>query len=611
MSDQDCFSVADLSVTINNSNCYIVKDISLKISPRKVIGIVGESGCGKTTVAMALLGYSRPGTKIVSGKVTLHGTNILELDAVALQKMRGSVISFVPQNPSGSLSPGMPVGQQLREMVEVHQPDSETDAVVKIAWESAQLPYIENILRKFPHQLSGGQQQRVTIAMALICKPSVIVMDEPTTGLDVLTQARLLNTISMLRDSIDVSIVYVSHDLAVVRHIVDSVAVMYGGNIIETGSVDEIYKDPTHPYTRRLLEAVPRVKNERSYLRGIDGNSVGPFMRPSGCQFAPRCDYRVPDCEIKIPPIQSFGKSLKMVRCFKAAEVIKIPFGRQQNIANDKNDNLSDRTNVLEVNNLSAGYYGRRKSLVGIRPIDIVLHDISFDIKSGTCLAVVGESGSGKSTLGRCVAGLHFWNQGIVNLQGKPLSQGSKDRSIDQLRGVQLIFQDADSSLNPSMTVEKIIGRPIRQFFDLAPSEVSLRIAELVKRVKLPVDVINRYPRELSGGERQRVAIARALATKPDLLICDEITSALDVAVQASILELLNELRRDQSLAIMFISHDLAVVHSVSDEVLVLQKGSIVEIGPTANLFSNPKTNYTKELISAAHDLLPTDYPVF
>ena len=297
-------TVAGLHVSAVELGVEIVTDVSLSVPPSTTLGIVGESGCGKTTVAMALLGFTRPGTTITGGTVTVDGRDLLALDEKALRLARGRVISYVPQNPARALSPGMRVGQQLREMLDPGLSSAETKAAIRSAWEGAQLPYNPEMLARYPHQLSGGQQQRVAIAMALVCEPRVIVMDEPTTGLDVLTQDRLIDVIVGLRESRSVSIVYVSHDLGVIRNVVDAVGVMYGGRVVETGPVDEIFRDPAHPYTRRLLEAIPRVRSATRGLRGIPGSAVEPWDRPPGCPFSPRCDFRIARCDTEMPPAE-------------------------------------------------------------------------------------------------------------------------------------------------------------------------------------------------------------------------------------------------------------------------------------------------------------------
>lgn len=612
MSEGSGVSVEGLQVSAVEIGVEIVTDVSFAVPSSTTLGIVGESGCGKTTVAMALLGFARPGTRITAGTVTVAGQNLLSLEGRALQRARGRVISYVPQNPARALSPGMTVGNQLEEMLDSGLSATAREAALRAAWEGAQLPFTTEMLERYPHQLSGGQQQRVAIAMALVCEPQVIVMDEPTTGLDVLTQDRLLDVIVGLREQRTVSIVYVSHDLGVIRNVVDAVAVMYGGRIVETGPVDDIFRDPCHPYTRRLLEAIPRARSDTRRLRGIPGSAVEPWDRPAGCPFAPRCDIRIERCDSEMPPSEVVRDSRdRRASCWRAEE--QVTAVRDVDVAREGDAEPADAEHggILVVSDLVAAYRGRRLGVGKGRQPNVALRGISFSLLTGSCLAVVGESGSGKSTLGRCLAGLHRPFSGDVLFEGVPLAALAQDRPADVRRRIQLVFQDPDSSLNPYMSIGRIVRRPLRQFFDLPHAEEAARVSELLEQVHLPPSVRDRMPRELSGGEKQRVAIARALAADPELLICDEVTSALDVAVQASILELLAELRHARALSMLFISHDLAVVRSISDGVLVLRDGEIVEHAGRAALFAAPAAAYTRELLDAVPDLHTGDYPAW
>ena len=386
------------------------------------------------------------------------------------------------------------------------------------------------LARRFPHQLSGGQQQRVAIAMALVCKPSVIVMDEPTTGLDVLTQERLLRVIREIRTQHESCIVYISHDLGVVRNLVDHVAVMYGGRIVEHAPVDELFRAPRHPYTRRLLEAIPRVHRTMATTRGIPGRAVEPWNRPSGCPFAPRCDYRIEQCDQEMPP--QLGDTRHSARCWRCRRTSRARQdtrsryreGRSRRFAGPRSDPLLNVRDLVAGYKVSGGLFGR--SRIG----KIAVDRVSFELLQGSCLAVVGESGSGKTTLARCLAGLHDPFSGELVYQGRTLPGLARRRDPDLRRRIQIVFQDPDSSLNPSMTVGAIVGRPLVHFFKLGHTEVGRRVHELLERVHLPISMAARLPRDLSGGEKQRVAIARAIAAEPELLVCDEVASALDVA---------------------------------------------------------------------------------
>lgn len=608
-SDRAVLTVGDLRVEVAGTGVDIVSEVGFSVAAGTALGLVGESGCGKTTVAMALLGFARPGTRIVSGRAYVGGTDVLALDDRGLRSMRGGSIAYVPQNPSRALSPGMRVGDQVGEMVDAHVGSNPSRTLLDDAWADAQLPDAADFKRRFPHQLSGGQQQRVAIAMALVCEPLVIVMDEPTTGLDVLTQGRLLTVIRNIRSRRDASVVYISHDLGVVRNLVDEVAVMYGGRIVEQAPVDELFRSPRHPYTRRLLEAIPRVHRAAGHLRGIAGSAVEPWNRPPGCPFAPRCDYAVEQCEQEMPPVS--GDSHHSTRCW---EVDKLPGPEQAQGRTSKKAQLPVARAVssdplLRVRDLVAGYRTGGGGFSRRRAVKVAVDRVSFELARGTCLAVVGESGSGKTTLARCLAGLHAPFAGEISYSGQALAGLARHREPDLRRRIQIVFQDPDSSLNPSLTVGAIVRRPLTQFYDLGRKEETTRVRELLERVHLSSAMADRLPRDLSGGEKQRVAIARAIAAEPELLVCDEVTSALDVAVQASILELLGELRVSTQMSMLFVTHDLAVVRTIADDVLVMKDGEVREFEERETLFTAPKDEYTNRLLEAAPDLNDGDYP--
>jgi peptide/nickel transport system ATP-binding protein len=601
--------VEGLRVDAVEAGVDIVSEVSFAVAPGTALGIVGESGCGKTTVAMALMGFARLGTTISAGSVRVDEVDVLALTESQLRSMRGRSIAYVPQNPSRALSPGMRVEEQIAEMLEVHvSAKARHQELLAAAWENAQLPTDSTFMRRYPHELSGGQQQRVAIAMALSCEPRVIVMDEPTTGLDVLTQGRLLDVIKELRSRSEISIVYISHDLGVVRNLVDRVGVMYGGRVVEEGPVESIFRTPQHPYTRRLLEAIPRVHRDVGGLRGIPGHAVEPWNRPAGCPFAPRCDYALERAVEEMPPPVTVGEGWN-VRCWRVGELPDLDSPAEVDAQPRRRLAVAGGGGtVLEVRGLNAGY-GKQRAFGKARLQTLVVKDISFAIERGACLAVVGESGSGKTTLARCLAGLHAPAGGEIEFEGQQLAGLARRRPADVRRRIQIVFQDPDSSLNPSMSVGSILRRPLAQFFTLSRQEETAQIRALLERVHLPPSMAGRLPRQLSGGEKQRVAIARALAAEPELLICDEVTSALDVAVQASILELLEELRRSSGMSMVFVSHDLAVVRTIGDRVLVMHDGELRELADRDELFFNPQADYTKRLLAAVPDLHPGDYP--
>jgi len=603
-------AVDDLRVDLDGTATDVVSDISFRCPAGGAVGIVGESGSGKTTVGLALLGYTRPGMSIRSGRVVIDGTDLLSLAPALATRARGRTISYVPQEPAKALSPAMRVGRQIAEMLDGQADGQVLRDRVAAACQAAQLPVDPGLLRRYPHELSGGQQQRVAIAMALAADPRVVVMDEPTTGLDVMVQARLLDVIRRIRAETGTSIVYISHDLGVVRSLVDYVVVLYGGRIVEEGSVDEIFRSPAHPYTRRLIAAVPRIDGPRLPLRGIPGSAPQPSTRPPGCPFAPRCGLVIDQCEQQMPPPTSTPGG--QVRCWRAGETEPDPAGTAPTAGRAGRPELSPAVELLTLTDLHATYRQKISLLRGSRDTaTVAVASLSLTIDDGECVALVGESGSGKTTIARCVAGLHKWASGQMTFAGSPVPADPRKRGSALRRSIQMVFQDPDGSLNPRMQVDELIGRPLKRNFNLAPRARTARVTELLDLVHLPASYLHRYPAELSGGEKQRIALARALGARPRLLVCDEITSALDVAVQASILELLMELRGELAMAMLFISHDLAVVRAISDRVVVLRAGVVRESRATDELFAAPQDTYTSELLAAVPDLLPEDYSGF
>jgi peptide/nickel transport system ATP-binding protein len=422
----------------------------------------------------------------------------------------------------------------------------------------------------------------VAIAMAFANRPHVIVCDEPTTGLDVTTQARVLATVRDLCQSHQVAALYVSHDLAVVAELADRVAVMYGGRIVESGTRDQLFNDPRHPYTRRLLRAVPDIAGKRTVV-GIPGHAALPGSRPQGCYFHPRCQFARDDCRAEFPPVTDLGEGHK-VRCYHVADAVQEapPEGAGQIDRPRVGEDV-----VLAIRNLDAQYGDSQ-----------ILFDINIDIHHNECVALVGESGSGKTTTARCVAGLHKNWTGEVSLRGKALEQSARERSGEERQEIQYVFQNPYASLNPRTTIGQTIARRLKLFGRGGGREIGSKVAECLERVALSSSAADRFPDQLSGGERQRVAIARALAAEPHVLVCDEVTSALDVSVQAAIIDLLGQLRKDMGLSLLFITHDLALIRTIADQVAVVTGGHVVEYGPCEQLFTSPSADYTRKLLA-------------
>lgn len=563
----------------------IVEDVDFELAPGEILGLVGETGSGKTTTALALLGYSADGVEISGGELQIGRTS-MRMDE-SMRSLRGAVISYVPQDPNRALNPSLRIGDAIGDLVRAHGRGHD-DGLVKRVLETVGLPGSNEFRRRYPHQLSGGQQQRVMIAAALVCEPAVVVLDEPTTGLDVVTQAKLLDELVRLRDAQQISMVYVTHDLAVVAQIADTLAVMYAGRVVEQGRAAIVLRKPRHPYTRGLLASVPDHAQPR-VLEPMPGIAVGVGGRPIGCAFEPRCPQRTQRCGFEMPTLTD-SATQHAVRCFnwqQTPAVTSIPLGASEP------QSRTERVNVLEVEGLHAEHRSRRETVVAAS-------DISFGVGRGECVALVGESGSGKTTIARAIAGLHPVAGGRILLDGVELPSFVRRRSLEQRRQIQLVFQNPAAALNPRHTVLQAIARPLQLLRGLDRRAIPQEVGRLLECVRMSSSLAARYPSELSGGERQRVAIARALAARPDVILCDEITSALDVSVQAAVLKLLTELRAELGLSLLFITHDLGVVATIADEVLVLEGGLVCERGRTGDVLRSPQHPYTQRLLDSA-----------
>jgi len=577
-------AIEDLRIVVGRSGEDIVDEVSLTIAPGEVLGLVGESGSGKTTVGLAVLGHARKGATIASGRVQIGDVPMLELPLSQLRLARGRLVSYVPQDPGTALNPAMRIGTQLREVLEAHDFGGYEDVHRKRVTEvmaEVLLPGTPQFLRRYPHQLSGGQQQRVGLAMAFACRPSVIVLDEPTTGLDVSTQAHVLQTIRQLCRNHGVAALYVTHDLAVVATLVDRVAVMYAGRIVEHGPATTMFDEPAHPYTRHLIAAVPAMSGERA-ITGLAGRAPSPGHRPIGCAFAPRCSAATEECRASFPRIDVLADG-HTVRCYHPMAAIQ-----QRDHTATAPTAAADvpRDAALTLRRVSASYTGHT-----------VVHDVDLHVGRGECVALVGESGSGKTTVSRSVGGLHHEWTGEIHLGTTVLARAARDRPVEQRLRIQYVFQNPYSSLNPRRPIGESVARPL-VVGGMAAGDARRAVADMLERVSLTADYADRYPDQLSGGERQRVAIARALVSKPEVLVCDEVTSALDVLVQAAIVELLAELQRELGLSMLFVTHNLPLVRSIADRTAVMADGRILEVGATERVLSEPEHEYTKRLLA-------------
>jgi peptide/nickel transport system ATP-binding protein len=580
-------AVEALRIVLRDTEIDIVDEVSFTIAPGEVLGLVGESGSGKTTVGLALLGHTRRGAAIAGGSIRVGDVDILSLSSAARRSIRGRVVSYVPQDPAASLNPALRIGTQLRETLDVHgfgSSSEERDARIAEVMREVALPDDRKYLRRYPHELSGGQQQRIGLAMAFACRPRLIVLDEPTTGLDVTTQAHVLGTVRELAAAHQVAALYVSHDLAVVGTLATRTAVMYAGRIVELGPTAELFASASHPYTRRLVQAIPHLSGRRD-LVGIPGRAPSPGARPSGCTFAPRCTFVLDTCRAEDPRLRKLSPGL-WVKCIRAEEVRASAVSRSDRLEEHvAQQDVLDA--VLSLDHVFAGYGATT-----------VVHDINLQLAPHECLALVGESGSGKTTLARSIAGLHRDRSGLISLRGQPLADAARSRTREARQSIQYVFQNPYGSLNPRKTVGQIVRQPLGVFGTATGAEADKRVEEMLDRVSLASSYVDRYPDQLSGGERQRVAIARALVVSPSVLVCDEVTSALDVSVQAAIVELLAELQRELGLAMLFVTHNLPLVRSIAQRVAVMSSGRIVELGTVEHVLQSPKDDYTQRLLA-------------
>jgi peptide/nickel transport system ATP-binding protein len=579
--------------------------VNFAIERGETFGLVGESGCGKSTVALQLLGYRHPSSRVDGGHIEFGGRDLLTLPRRELDRIRGNRISFVPQNPTTALNPGMRVGDQVSEILLLHKRATDQNQARQRVVELfglVGLPTPKALVERYPHQLSGGQQQRVCIAMALACDPDLVVLDEPTTGLDVTTQEQIVELLIDLRQRIGLSMLYVTHDLGLLSQIADRVGVMYAGHMVEIAPVAELFHQPRHPYTRGLIGSIPRIdRPDEPVARPLHG-LLRRNELPAGCPFQPRCDFAEASCATNHQTLDRVAPGHE-VACQRWRALLAPSVAAAGDVSTPRAV-AEPEPPLLALDHLSIAYGadgGALARFLGAAPF-VAVRDLDLAIARGETLALVGESGSGKSTVARAVSGLLRPHAGQVLLHGQKLAGLVRERSGEQRREIQYIFQNPDASLNPRTKIATILARPLEMFFDLDRRATRERVLEALADVRLDAGYAERYADQLSGGERQRVAIARALIAQPTLLLCDEVLSALDVSVQANVLDLLRRLRAEHHVAMLFISHDLAVVRSIADKIGVLFQGQLMELGRTADIFSPPFHPYTHSLLMAVPD---------
>ena len=609
-------------IAVRGGTVHALGGIDLSVRSGETLGIVGESGCGKTMTALSVMGLLPQGGRVVGGKILLEGQDLTAMSPKEVRRLRGTRIGMIFQDPLTSLNPTMTIGKQVGEPLRIHEKMSKKEArdrcletLIRVG-----MPRPESVLDSYPHQLSGGMRQRVMIAMALVCRPRLLIADEPTTALDVTTQRQILELIDDLRDEYQMGVILITHDLGVVAGHTDRVAVMYAGRVVEEASTRDLFADPRHRYTNNLLAALPeRALRHGEKLFAIPGSPPALREEPVGCRFVDRCPWAMPECSVTDPVLSgdgghSFaclnprlsGESMPsdgdvvVERCVvdsgdatETGVVADVP-PRAAAPAEASEDVVLEITQVSkEYAAVSSGLFRRKMGTVS------AVDRVSLRLERGRTYGLVGESGCGKSTMGRLIAGLEPPTGGDVEILGTDITKvkGPEKRRIHQ--DVQMMFQDLYAAMDPRMRIDEILAEPLRIQKMGSGKDITGRIEKMVAQVGLPADALDRYPHEFSGGQLQRIGLARSLTLAPDVIVADEPVSALDVSVQAQVLNLMKDLQEEYGMSYVFISHDLAVVQYMADRIGVMYLGRLVEEGPADEVVRNPRHPYTQALIEA------------
>ena len=603
-------------IEIRSGVVRALSGVDLHVNPGETLGIVGESGSGKTMTALSLMGLLPQGGKVSSGSIILDGQDLTKMPLHLKRKMRGTKVGMIFQDPLTSLNPTMKIGLQVCEPLRVHEKLSKRAALARAIeiLKRVGMPRPEVVINNYPHQLSGGMRQRVMIAMALVCKPRILIADEPTTALDVTTQMQILDLIDELRDEYKMGVILITHDLGVVAGHTDRVAVMYAGRIVETAPTKTLFTEPKHRYTSSLMAALPeRALAAGTKLFSIPGAPPSLTNLPKGCRFAARCLWATDECRADYPSLS--GDENHTFSCFHPVqEGDESPAVLQAMMDSGKAEDAVDATGqishevLLDVKEASreyessgSGFFKRDKGLVS------AVDRVSISVKKGETYGLVGESGCGKSTVGRLIAGLERPSGGAIELDGRDLATLKGRDAVRIHRDVQMMFQDSYAAMDPRMRIDQILAEPMSIQKTGNARQIAERIMEILEQVGLTEEILDRYPHEFSGGQLQRIGFARSLTLAPDLIVADEPVSALDVSVQAQVLNLMKDLQQELGLSYLFISHDLAVVQYMADRIGVMYLGRIVEEGPAREVVNNPKHPYTKALI----DSIPVPDPEF
>jgi len=601
----DALTIVGLTVTyrMRGRDREVLQDVSFRVRRGEAYGLVGESGCGKSTVAMAALRYLPRNGKVKAGKIVIAGAEVNKLDADALRMLRANTISMVYQDPGRALNPSLTIARQVSEAFEAAGVARDEAMQRSLAMlQRVRIASPERVMDSYPHQLSGGMQQRVVIAMALASNPALLILDEPTTGLDATVEAEVLDLVAQLRAELGTAVLFISHNLAVIGRMCERVGVLYAGKLVEEGATQDVFTRPRHPYTVGLLRCLPTQgrSKDSERLDTIAGGLPAPGSVTQACIYAERCRLADERCRREAPPPYrvSAAHGDQMSRCHYHERAIELPRASALLPVNAHATNGgTPREPVLRAQNLSKTFHVSGTTL---RAVD----NVSLDIAAGETLGLVGESGSGKTTLAKLLLGLLTPDAGsVLELDGTPLAARVTRRNDEQVKSLQIVFQNPDSALNRAHSVKRLIGRALSRLGALRGAAVDDRLASLSAAVRLPERYLDSRTRQLSGGLKQRVAIARAFAGEPRVVVCDEPTSALDVSVQAAILNLLADLQRERGVSYVFISHDLHVVRYLSDRIAVLYLGRLLEIGPAAAVFDGPQHPYTEALLSSVPTL--------
>jgi len=592
-------TVAHLDVTyrVRGQDRRALRDVSFEIGRRESYGLVGESGSGKSTAALALTRYLPRNGRVSAGEIRINGADPLAMGREALRQLRARQVSMVYQEPGRALNPSIKVGRQVAEVYEIAglgraEATERTEAMLR----KVQIADPRRVMEGYPHQLSGGMAQRAVIAMALAAEPSLLILDEPTTALDATVEAEVLDLVAALREEFDTSVLFISHNLAVIAKMCDRVGVLYAGELIEEGPAGEVFAQPRHPYTVGLVRCIPRrgQRKDHGRLDTIPGFLPPPGDEPTGCIFAPRCPIAEDRCRSAAPPAFDTGPG-RTSRCYLHDQTPDLPRNTPEDL-----QIVSERDAtrpVVSVSGLSKTFRSRGEAVKA-------LVSVSLTLEAGETLGLVGESGSGKTTLARSLLGLIPPDEGsVITLDDQPLGADARRRPRDQLKALQIVFQNPDSALNRRHTVRRLISQPLSRLAGLSGARLRERLTDLVRSVRMEERHLPLRPSQLSGGLKQRVAIARAFAGGPRIVVCDEPTSALDVSVQAAILNLLVDLQAKEQVTYLFISHDLGLVRYLSDRIAVLYLGRVMEIGPAEDVFAGPHHPYTEALLSAVPSL--------